>query len=53
MAWEQLQQILLDNREELSRAATEKPVACPNCGTPLQERDNILNCPFGDYRLDL
>jgi hypothetical protein len=40
-------------RENNAYAVAERaarPVACPNCGWPLQERGGVLNCPAGDYR---
>lgn len=51
MSWEQLLDIAAEAREIARDEATRPPVACPNDGEPLQERDGVRNCPFcGEYR---
>lgn len=53
MSWEQYANIIRGNRERAAQEMAEPPTECPLCGTVLQQRDGILNCPFGDYRITL
>lgn len=50
MSWEQLLNILKENREEARRQDAEPPVACPYDGEILDVRDGVRNCPMGNYR---
>ena len=52
MSWQTLSDIKRENREEAARANAEPPVACPIDGTPLQVRDNVRNCPMGNFRFE-
>jgi hypothetical protein len=37
--------------DEENKRREAEPVACPRCGTPLDVRDGIRNCPMGHYRI--
>ena len=50
VSWEDLQAILKEAREEALKERTKTLVDCPQCGTLLEWRDGIANCPMGDYR---
>jgi hypothetical protein len=41
--------ILQEARDDARRNAETPPVACPNDGTPLQEHNGVLHCPFDGY----
>jgi len=53
VSWAQLIAI----KEEMRRTAQEErerdPVACPNCGQPLEYHagKNMLHCPSGDFQV--
>ena len=51
MSWQQLTDILKQNRDERREAAAEPPVACPIDGALLDVHpDGRRNCPLGNYR---
>ena len=53
MSWEQLQDILQENRTDRRIYASEPPVACPIDGAILEiYARGIRNCPMGNYRWD-
>lgn len=50
MSWEQLRNILTQNREEADLEAREPPDMCPYDGARLDVRaDGIRNCPMGNF----
>lgn len=50
MGWEQLTDILQQNRREAEMHLADPPVACPFDGEPLDIRaDGVRNCPLGNY----
>ena len=51
MSWDELASIEADRRAEVDRETTERPVACPNDGEPLQH-DPVLGgfrCKFDGW----
>ena len=43
---------IIDEAVEIAKKEREAPVVeCPNDGSPLQVRDGVANCPWGDYRI--
>jgi len=50
MSWQQLADIQNENREVNKAHVRQGPVACPIDGTLLEERDNVRNCPMGNFR---
>ena len=50
MSWAQLQSIRQEQRQTAQDERTAPLVDCPNCGTPLDVRDGLYNCPMGDFR---
>lgn len=50
MSWAQLQAIRQEQRQMAEVERNAPLVACPRCGTPLDVRDGIRNCPMGDFR---
>ena len=51
--FEVLGDIKRENREAEEEATRNPPRSCPIDGTPLVERDALLNCPMGNYRRTL
>lgn len=50
MSWEQLTEILRENREQRRQDALKVPVVCPIDGEPLDVHpDGRRNCKFGNY----
>lgn len=50
MPWEQLADILAENRQDATQQAQEPPVACPIDGDILDIHPNgTRNCPMGNY----
>ena len=49
MSWDQLKNILDENREVNRTAKQQPPAACPVDGTILEERRGVWNCPLGNY----
>lgn len=45
-----LGEIARENRRLIEEAELATPEACPFDGTRLDRRDDVLNCPLGDYR---
>jgi len=52
MSWEQLGSIYESAREEQASIDSTAPVACPNDGEPLEERDGVLHCKFDGWAWD-
>lgn len=50
MSWEQLVDIAREAAAERAAEAARGPVACPNDGEPLEERNGVRHCPWGDYQ---
>ena len=50
MSWATLRDIKRENAQLEAQATAKRPVACPIDGSPLQERNGVLNCPMGNYR---
>jgi hypothetical protein len=50
MSSDQLKAILEVSRQDISWEASEPPTACPIDGSLLDVRDNVRNCPMGNYR---
>jgi hypothetical protein len=51
MSWEQLQDVLQENRTNRRIEAGEPPVACPFDGAILEiHARGVRNCPMGNYR---
>lgn len=49
MAWEDLIAITRE-AQDLARVEDAPPVACPNCGEPLESARGVLHCPFDGYQ---
>lgn len=49
MSWQQYRDILQRDAEVRREERDARPVDCPNDGTPLEERDGILHCPFDGW----
>jgi hypothetical protein len=47
--WWSLVATLRWNAEEAERERETPPVACPEHGDPLEERDGQRHCPFGHF----
>jgi len=43
--------ILKDERQQQAALRQEPLLECPYDGTPLEERNGVLNCPMGDFRV--
>lgn len=42
---------IVEEARELAREQVSHPlIDCPICGTPLDQRDGISNCPMGHFR---
>jgi hypothetical protein len=52
MSWEQLQAIVQDNREELTRVQQEPLVCCPYDGEPLDTVGGLQHCQFCGRQFD-
>jgi len=51
MPWDQLRDIIADNRGTMREAQNAPPVACPLDGELLDVHpDGRRNCPLGNYR---
>ena len=50
MSNQQALEILKEAREEALKERAEKLVDCPYCGTVLDWRNGIANCPMGHFR---
>ncbi len=50
MGWDELGNILKQNRRDAAEEARKRRVACPIDGTILVEKDGVLNCPLGNWR---
>lgn len=50
MGFQDLLQILREQREEVEQERSQRPSACPNDGTPLETGPNgELHCPFDGW----
>ena len=47
--WRELQTISRWNSEQAEEERTTDPIACPQHGDPLDERDGRLHCPMGHF----
>lgn len=53
MGWQQLVDMGKQNAQDEMDYIQERPVACPNDGSPLDTGPNgELHCPFGDWVWD-
>ena len=50
MSWEQLIDIYREAAELAERERNEPPVACPNCGEPLEEARGVRHCRFDGFQ---
>ncbi len=52
MAWEELLSVIRTDQAERQEDDAAPPVACPNDGEPLDERDGVLHCKFDGWVWD-
>ena len=50
MSFQTLLDIARENREHAESRAGKPPVSCPIDGSRLDVRDDVHNCPMGNYR---
>ena len=53
MGFETLRDIKRENREAEEEATRNPSRSCPVEGEALVERDGLLNCPYGNFRMTL
>jgi hypothetical protein len=52
MSWEELLGIYQSARADREARDSVPPVACPNDGEPLEERDGVVHCKFDGWVWD-